>query len=100
MSLFCRHEWDYIKSHLDCKEKTLETTKDGEHAMITIKCGFCVYCTRCGKISHRLSRKLGKIYVTHAMRSGLIENYAEKSKEYLPNVNMVQVDVDVIKVEK
>lgn len=64
MSLFCKHEWDYIKAKTETQLRSDRIC--GKQCVVQImKCGVSVYCTKCGKVDRRLSIKLGRLYATH-----------------------------------
>ena len=91
MSLFCKHEWDYLKA----KTKT-QLRSDricGKQCIAPIiKCGVSVYCRKCGKIHRRLSKKLGRLYATH-----LANEMKHKAKERTNKSDIMEVKVDISK---
>ena len=90
MSLFCKHEWDYLKAKTEPTYLQLNRVCGNYQEIQTMKCGVSVYCTKCGKVHHRLSKKLGRLYATH-----LANEMKHKAKERANKGDIVEVKVDI-----
>lgn len=92
MSLFCRHEWDYVKAKTDPTYLQLNRVCGNYQEIQTMKCGVSVYCTKCGKVNRRLSKKLGRLYATH-----LANKLKNKALEKVNKRDFFKVKVDISK---
>lgn len=92
MSLFCKHEWDYIKAKTEPTYLQLNRVCGNYQEIQTMKCGVSVYCTKCGKVNRRLSRKLGRLYATHLANKSKNERIEKAHKN-----DFLEVKVDISK---
>ena len=91
MSLFCKHEWDYLKAKTEPTYLQLNRVCSN-YQIQTMKSGVSVYCTKCGKVNKRLSKKLGRLYATH-----LANEMKHKAKERTNKSDIIEVKVDISK---
>ena len=91
MSLFCRHEWDYLKAKTETQLRNDRICGKPYITNVT-KCGVSVYCTKCGKVNKRLSSKLGRLYATH-----LANKLKNKAIEKADKSDFMEVKVDISK---
>lgn len=92
MSLFCKHEWDYLKAKINPTYLQLNRVCGNYQEIQTMKCGVSVYCTKCGKVNKRLSKKLGRLYATH-----LFNKLKNKAKEKAGKSDFITVKIDISK---
>ena len=91
MSLFCKHEWDYLKAKTETQLQSDRICGKPCVAHVT-KCAVSVYCTKCGKVNRRLSKKLSRLYATH-----LANKLKNKAKEKAYKNDFMKIKVDISK---
>ena len=92
MSLFCRHEWDYVKAKTEPTYLQFNRVCGNYQEIQTMKCGVSLYCTKCGKINKRLSMKLGRLYAKH-----LANKIKNKVKDKTDKSGFMEIKVDISK---
>lgn len=92
MSWFCKHEWDYVKAQSDPTYLQCNRVCGKYQEIEVVRCAVSVYCTKCGKIHRRLSKKLSRLYATH-----LANEMKHKAKERANKSDLMKVKVDISK---